>query len=328
VGYIEKDKSIMKIKFWGVRGSISAPVKPNYIRKKIEHILSLATAMDIQSPENIRKFLDGLSFSNHSTYGGNTTTLEIRDKDDALILLDSGTGIRNLGNSLLAKDFAQGKGEAFWVMTHTHWDHIQGMPFFVPLFIPGNQFHFHTSMEGLEDRLQYQHVFTHFPVQWSQYHATKTFTYHQEGEVFQLGRNIRALSKSMRHPGGSYSYRFQEGNKTLIFASDAEFNLEEMDNIDQYLGYFRGADVLVFDTQYTFEESLQKIDWGHSSASMATDIALRAGVKKLVMFHHDPSYDDEKLDMVYLRALKYKEMFDPKGSLEIVMAYEGLEIEI
>jgi ribonuclease BN (tRNA processing enzyme) len=101
-----------------------------------------------------------------------------------------------------------------------------------------------------------------------------------------------------------------------------------MENIDLYIEYFRGADVLVFDTQYTFDESLKKIDWGHSSASIATDIALKAGVKQLVMFHHDPSYDDDKLDAVYLRALNYKEMFDKNNALDIIMAYEGLEIEI
>nr|AID56169.1 metallo-beta-lactamase superfamily protein [Leptospira sp. GIMC2001] len=284
--------------------------------------------MDLQSSESIQRFLDGLSFSRHSTYGGNTTSLEIRDKEDRLILLDSGTGVRDLGNQLMEKEFGKGKGEAYWVMTHTHWDHIQGMPFFVPLFIPGNKFEFHTAMNKLEERLRYQHAFTHFPVPLDQYLAEKTFIEHAEGESFNLGPHISVTSKSMRHPGGSFSYRFSEGDKSLIFASDAEFNLDEMDNIDQYLEYFQGADVLVFDTQYTFEESLQKIDWGHSSASMATDIALRAGVKKLVMFHHDPSYDDEKLDAVFLRALKYKEMFDASGRLEIKMAYEGLEIEI
>lgn len=317
----------MKVKLWGVRGSIASPVTGVAIRKKIEKILSIASVSDIQSEENIQKFLDSLGFSMLYTYGGNTTCLEIRDKNDDLIILDGGTGLRELGNHLLAGNFKDGKGIANWVFTHTHWDHVQGIPFFVPLFIPGNQFNFHSSVENLEERLRYQHTGTHFPVGFEGFQADKQFHHYPEGQTFKLG-TIEVFSKAVRHPGGCYSYKFSEGNKSLIFASDAEFNLEEMENIETYIEYFQGADVLIFDTQYTFEDSLQKIDWGHSSASMATDIALKAGVKKLVMFHHDPSYDDEKLDAVYMRALKYREMFDTSGTLEIIMAYEGLEIEI
>ena len=159
--------------------------------------------------------------------------------------------------------------------------------------------------------------------------ASKEFIEHKEGEVFDL-HGMKVTTKGMRHPGNSYSYRFEEDGKSLIFGSDAEFKVEDMDRIEEYLDYFKGADVLIFDTQYTFEELLHRIDWGHSSSSIATDIALKAGVKKLVLFHHDPSYDDEKLDEVYLRALRYKEMVDPQktSDLEIVMAYEGLEINL
>lgn len=134
----------------------------------------------------------------------------------------------------------------------------------------------------------------------------------------------------MKHPGGSYSYRLEEDGRVLIFGSDAEFRSDDMDDVESYLEYFKGADVLIFDTQYTFEEQLQKIDWGHSSASIATDIAMRAGVKKLILFHHDPSYSDEKLDEVFLRALRYREMMDVDNTseLEIKIAYEGLELEI
>jgi len=310
-----------------VRGSIGSPVRPASIRKKIETILSLVTPMDIQSPETIQKFLDNLSFSHYSTYGGNTTSIEIRSRSGDLILIDSGTGIRELGLELMNHEFGKGEGVADWIFTHTHWDHIQGFPFFIPLFVPGNHFRFHSAMPGIEERLRYQHVFSHFPVPFEGYKAYKEFFYHPAGTVFELN-GIKVTSKAMRHPGGSYSYRLEEDGKSLIFASDVEFNLDEMDGIEDYLSYFSNADLLVFDTQYTFEESLQKIDWGHSSASIATDIALKAGVKKLVMFHHDPSYDDEKLDAVYLRALKYKEMFDPGGSLNIIMAYEGLELEV
>lgn len=318
----------MKVKFWGVRGSIGSPIKPSQIKEKVEKILSIASPADLQSPTSIRKFLDSLSFSASSTYGGNTTCLEIRDFENNLVIIDGGTGLRDLGNAMMASEFGKGKGKAHWIMTHTHWDHIQGIPFFVPLFIPGNQFEFFSAQEDVEERLRHQFVFTHFPVPFEGYLAQKKFTYIPEGTKIDLGPHITAVSKAVRHPGGGYSYRFTEKGKSIIFASDAEFNLDEMENVDSYISFFKNADVLVFDTQYTFEESLQKIDWGHSSASIATDIALRAKVKKLVMFHHDPSYDDEKLDLVYLRALKYKEMFDPHGKLEIIMAYEGLEIEV
>lgn len=317
----------MKIKFWGVRGSIASPSSGKAIKSKVEKILAMATPADIQSQDSIKNFLDTLNFSILNTYGGNTTCLEIRDSKNNLFIIDGGTGLRELGNSILMEGFLEGKGKANWIFTHTHWDHLQGIPFFVPLYIPGNQFQIYTSIDGLEERIRYQHRNTHFPVPYEALSATKNYFFVQEGEPIQIG-NISLLSKSVRHPGGSYSYKMTEGDKTFIFASDAEFNIDEMENIDLYIEYFRGADVLVFDTQYTFDESLKKIDWGHSSASIATDIALKAGVKQLVMFHHDPSYDDDKLDAVYLRALNYKEMFDKNNALDIIMAYEGLEIEI
>lgn len=317
----------MKVKFWGVRGSIASPITGVEVRKKIEKILTLASVSDIQNEENIKKFLDTLGYSLLYTYGGNTTCLEIRDKNNELFIIDGGTGLRGLGNSLLNDDFRNGKGKANWLFTHTHWDHVQGIPFFVPLFIAGNKFDIYSPVDNLEDRLRYQHSSAHFPVEFEGFQADKKFHKLTEGESVKIG-SMDVTSKAVRHPGGCFSYKLTENGKILIFASDAEFNLDEMENIDAYIQYFKGADVLIFDTQYTFEDSLQKIDWGHSSASMATDIALKAGVKKLVMFHHDPSYDDEKLDAVFMRALKYREMFDQDGQLEIIMAYEGLEIEI
>lgn len=318
----------MRIKFWGVRGSLSAPIVGKAVESKIKRILSLATTSTVQSEESISHFMDSLSLSTISTYGGNTTCIEIRDRNNELVIIDGGTGLRGLGNEILFEGFLEGKGKAHWLFTHTHWDHIQGIPFFIPLYRPGNRFEIHSSVDRLEERLRYQHDFSHFPVSFDGLLADKNFHYHPEGEQFSITDTLSAVSKAVRHPGGSFSYRFMEDGKKVIFASDAEFNLEEMESIDEYLEYFQDADLLIFDTQYTFDESLQKIDWGHSSASMATDIALKANVKKLVMFHHDPSYDDEKLDAVYLRALKYKEMFDSGNQLEIIMAYEGLEITV
>lgn len=317
----------MKVKFWGVRGSIGAPVKGHTIRDKVRRILQYASPADILDDDAIDRFVKSLPFSLLQTYGGNTTCLEIRSGKNDLVIVDAGTGIRELGMKMLTEGYLQGKGECSILFTHTHWDHIQGLPFFAPFYIPGNKFHIHAVSEGIEDRLRYQHSSRHFPVGFDEMRADRIYIEHPEEEEFELyGMKVRA--KGMRHPGNSYAYRFHEDGKSIIFGSDAEFKLEDMDRIEEYLTYFHNADVLIFDTQYTFEEQLQKIDWGHSSASIATDIALRAGVKKLVLFHHDPSYDDEKLDEVYLRALRYREMMDKSSRLEIVMAYEGLEIAV
>ncbi len=318
----------MKVKFWGVRGSISSPIRPAKVEEKVKKILSLASPKDIQSPQSIEQFLKTISFSTKCTYGGNTSCIEVTGNSGNTVIIDGGTGSRELGLKLMGTDLGKGKGKVDWLLSHSHWDHIQGLPFFVPLFIPGNEFVFHSSVEDMESRLLHQYVLTHFPVKWEDYRATKKVEFHPEGEVFQITDTMSARSKSVRHPGGSHSFRLEENGKVVIYSSDTEFNLEEMADIENYIDHYKDADVLIFDTQYTFEEQLQKIDWGHSSASMATDIALKAGVKTLVMFHHDPTYDDETIDALYLRALKYKAMMDNGNDLKIIVAYEGLELEV
>jgi len=317
----------MKVKFWGVRGSVPSAIKGISIRNKIKKILTLAKPSDLLDENSIENFINSLPFSLTHTFGGNTTCLEIRTEKNELIIIDAGTGIRELGNVLLKEGYKEGKGECHILFTHTHWDHIQGLPFFAPFYIKGNVFHIHGISENLENRLRYQHNFEHFPVPFDKMEATKIFHQHKEGEIFRI-YDLKITSKGMKHPGGSYSYKIKENEKTIIFGSDAEFRLDSMNNLEPFIDYFRDADILIFDTQYTFEEQLTKIDWGHSSAAVATDLSLKANVKNLVMFHHDPAYSDEILDEVYLRAIRYKDMLDPENqsNLKIHIAYEGMEL--
>ncbi|RME88228.1 MAG: MBL fold metallo-hydrolase [Candidatus Hydrogenedentota bacterium] len=318
----------MKITFWGVRGSVGSGITKSDVEKKIRRTLELASPADILSPESIDRFMATLPFSLTGTYGGNTTCVEIRTDEDKLVIVDAGTGLRRLGMLLMQEARWRGQGEMTFFFTHSHWDHIQGLMFFPPILIPGNKVKIVSCFKDIEERLKYQQVRTHFPITFDEMAAEKTFDHFEEGQWYETD-GLKVTSKMVKHPGGCYSYKFvQPDGKAFIFCSDAEFNMESMYNIEPYIEYFQEADILVFDTQYTFEESLQKIDWGHSSASIATDIAIKSNVKKLILFHHDPSYDDDKMDAVTMQALKYKDMMAPNHPLEIQTAFEGLTLTL
>jgi phosphoribosyl 1,2-cyclic phosphodiesterase len=318
----------MKIKLWGVRGSIPTPLSSDGVRKKIKKALTLASPADIASDESVERFIDSLPPSARGTYGGNTTSLELVTDSGELFIIDCGSGLKGLGMELAKGDFGRGSGSANILLTHTHWDHIQGIPFFIPFFIKGNTFKIYSPFGDCRERIEYQQVFTHFPVNLDYMLATKEFiTLEKDSEL--LLKNVRIANKGMRHPGGAFGYRIEENDRSFIYTSDCEFNMEEMHDIDLYFDFFSNADVVVFDTQYTFDEFFNKIDWGHTPASIAIDIAARFNVKRLILFHHDPDYNDEKLDEVLANAKDYMGInMREGGSPQLDIAYEGMVIEL
>ena len=319
----------MKVKFWGVRGSIPTPYTESIVKDKITRALKLATPADIVSDEAVDRFVESLPMAIRGAYGGNSTCVQVIPDNGDFLVIDCGTGIRNLGREMMAGDFGKGKGVGSILMTHTHWDHIQGIPFFVPFYIPGNRFTIYSPYKDMKDRIDYQQVFTHFPVNLDYMLATKEFVMLEKETEFFLNE-IKITNKRMRHPGGSFGYRIEENGRVFVFTSDCEFNIDEIDYIEQYADFFRDADLLVFDTQYTFEELVNKVDWGHSSASIAIDIAAQFNVKRLVLFHHDPEYSDDKLDLVLANAKSYVSMNLKRKNidLEVDLAVEGDVIEV
>ena len=317
----------MKITLWGVRGSLPTPISGLDMEQKIKAALELAKPGDISSPEAIDAFVNTLPFPIRFTYGGNTTCLEIESDIGDTFILDCGSGVKNLGKKLLTTDFGKGKGVASMIFSHTHWDHIHGIPFFVPFYIKGNIFNIYSPFKNMKERLEYQQDAEHFPVTLDYMKSTKNFYYIEPEEYFYINE-VKILSKLMPHPGGAYGYRFEENGRIFIYTSDCEFNLTSIDEIEKYQSFFQDADVVVFDTQYTFEESIDgKLEYGHSSASIAIDIAAKFNIKHLILFHHEPDYDDQKLENVLSKAKWYLNMNAARlGNLKVDIAYEGMEI--
>ena len=258
--------SQFKIKFWGTRGSIPSP-----------------------GPKTMR-------------YGGNTSCVEI-DAGGALSILDAGTGMRELGDELLAR-LKGGPINANIYITHTHWDHIQGFPFFVPAYVPGNKLRLH-GPHGMGK--SFEKVFrdlldpNNFPVDLGDMRSDISFVEVKGGPMEYDG--VKVLTSFTNHPGMDLAYRFERGGKIVVYLTDHEpyCSMHEKNDFFQkqdnaVTEFCRGADLLIADAQYTDEEYLKKRTWGHSRYKDTVQLAADADVKKLALFHHDPYHPDDILE--------------------------------
>lgn len=253
-------------------------------------------------------------------YGGNTPCVEMRVGADRLIF-DGGTGLRVLGQSLLS----QMPVEAHMFFTHSHWDHIQGFPFFVPAFIKGNRFHIYgtPSPNGstIEERLRDQMLHPNFPVPIQVMGSDLKFYNLAVGEKVEIGE-ILVENALLNHPGEAVGYRINWRGCTAAYVTDTEHFPDRLD--DKVLELAHNADVLIYDAAYTNDEyyssKSSKIGWGHSTWQEAVKVAQEANVKKLVIFHHDPLHNDDFLDLI---GEQISQCFP-----DAIMAREGLSIQI
>lgn len=325
----------MLLKFWGTRGSIPGPVRPDQVAAKIVSALELAgqKKIDLTNPKIIHRFAAELSRNLiGSTVGGNTTCLTI-EVDDRLIIFDAGSGIRELGEQLMdgkqerARKFGfhRGKGHAYIFFTHTHWDHIQGLPFFKPLHLAGNVFdvyHVHDYVPAVLARQMEPEV---FPLQFNRIEAALNFHQLQEGEAVNIaGATITSIE--LKHPGKAYAYRVEADHAVFILATDGEYQDLGYADTEKYRHFFAHADALVFDAMFSVREAFVKEDWGHSSALIGADIAREANVKRLFLFHHDPIASDTEIMRVLAETREY---LGPETKLpEVMVAQEGLEVSL
>ena len=305
----------MKIRFWGVRGSIPCP-----------------------GPTTVE-------------YGGNTACLELRfGVEEKLIIMDAGSGIRALGNYMMQNDLPKGPIDTSLFITHTHWDHIMGFPFFTPIFIPSSKLRIYGPVtyedEGLDRIIGDQLTYRYFPVKHSELAADITYHPLKESSI-DIGDDIKVTTKYLNHPILCLGYRFEHEGKVFCTAYDnepfrnvfptdpddpgydamaaEEGEIAAREENEKVLQFYKDADILVHDAQYTFDEYLDsKLGWGHTPFEFAINSAHKAGVKKLVLFHHDPMRTDEHIKGLLAH---YRELTQGKTDMEIVMAQEGMMLE-
>ena len=305
----------MKVKFWGVRGSIPCP-----------------------GPLTVK-------------YGGNTLCVELYFKElKRRIIIDAGTGIRELGNDLMRNGFPANLHRTEIFLTHTHWDHIQGFPFFTPIYFPDTKLRVYGPVtyedDSLESILGGQWVYRYFPVRQVQLAAAIEYVDLKESS-YDLGDGIQLTTRYLNHPLLCLGYRFEYAGKVFctaydtepyrnVFSTDPEdpaFDASMAQEAEQVVNeenqrlesFFSNADLLIHDTQYTQAEyETSRLGWGHSSYEHAVAAASRSKVKRLALFHHEPGRTDAELDALaetYCRP-------DQAGNTDIFFSREGMEIEL
>lgn len=290
----------MKVRFWGVRGSIASP-----------------------GPHTVR-------------YGGNTTCIEVRTDTNELIILDAGTGIFPFSQTLLAELPVQ----ANVFISHSHWDHIQGLPFFIPNFIPGNVLRLHgafdpVSGQGVEQVMSVQLQYSYFPVREAEMKGTIEYVTLMPEQSIQVG-SATVTPYLLNHPVINFGYRIEANGKSVFFTGDHEppYNIYKPGDAEyaEYQSFvdekqaaiirgMQGVDVLIADTAYTAQEYPAKVGWGHGTFASSIQYATQAGAKVLYCTHHEPTRSDEALETAYAQAKADNPV--PAGGPDIRLAFEG-----
>jgi len=273
------NNTLFNITFWGVRGSCPTPTLSN------------------------------------QKYGGNTSCIQIQI-GERCIIFDAGTGIIELGNALLSRN-REVKADIF--ISHAHWDHIQGFPFFGPAFVEGNSFTLYgeaKNQQAFSNIIKNSMTHPYFPMEWDKMKANFSFIEVEGNQSLDLGNNILISTLNLNHPGGCIGYRIDFKGKSCCYITDTEYT-----GSDQLLqSFIQGSDVLILDTQFTDEEYKDRIGWGHSTWQTGAHLSREMNVKKLLLFHHDINHSDVKIAYIEEQAQKIHK--------DTIAAREGLTIEL
>jgi phosphoribosyl 1,2-cyclic phosphodiesterase len=317
-----------RIRFWGTRGSLPVSLTAAGVRKKLVTALRGASGRVFASDAEIDEYLDGLGMAVSGTYGGHSPCVELETGGADYVLCDLGSGLRPFGQAAIARH-GPGKPQTYHIfVSHVHWDHIMGLPFFTPAYIPGNRVNFYGCHPWLESALRRQQENPSFPVDFSYLRANIEFTLLEPGKRYDIA-GMQVTAKLQRHAGDSYGYRFESNGRAVVYTTDSEHKLADPAETASIVEFFRNADVVIFDAMYSLAEATTvKADWGHSSNVVGVELCQMADVRHLCLFHHEPANDDEAITRVLTETRRLEEITRTREPMLVTAAYDGMEIAL
>lgn len=317
----------MLVRFWGTRGSLPVALKRAGVAGKVARALIAADGRRFDSFDEAQAWVEAeLPFPVSGTYGGASACVEIEGADDAFVVCDLGSGLREFGLDAMRR-MAGGRARTFHIfLSHLHWDHIMGFPFFAPAFDPAATIVIHSGHADAETALRRQMEEISFPVAFDWLRADIRFEVMTPGTRHAIaGLEVELIVQNHSHD--SYGFRFERDGRAVCYSTDSEHKLDDRVSWDRFVAFFANADLVVFDTMYSLADSVtMKADWGHSSNVVAVEMCQQAGVGTLAMFHHEPTQSDEDIAAMHAETIRYA-VFNAGAEppIEVICAYDGME---
>jgi phosphoribosyl 1,2-cyclic phosphodiesterase len=315
----------MRVKFWGTRGSLPVAMTADMVRQKLIKAFNAAIGVPLVTPEAIEDFVDTkLPFQIAGAFGGHSSCVQLETGSADFVMLDVGSGARPFGN--YSMQASAGKGRYHIFLSHPHWDHIMGFPFFIPAYVPGNRITIYGGHDSLRDVFSAQQRAPFFPVDFSVLDAEIDFVRLKPGQCYDIAGTTVSMMKQV-HGGDSYGYRFAKDGKIVVYATDAEHKLDNAGQLQEVIRFFQDADAVIFDAMYSLADAMSvREDWGHSSNMVGVELCQSAKAKRICLFHHEPNSDDEKLMDIHRETKQLEEIIRDGSPLEIITTYDGLEL--
>ena len=318
-----------KVCFWGTRGSLPASLTARDVREKIISALTAANGKSFKTPAALNEFVATLPFSTTGTFGGNSSCVEIINGGAEHFICDMGSGARPLGQAKIATYGVPNPQTYHIFISHLHWDHLMGFPYFAPMYIPGNRIVIHGCHARLEEAIRLQMRSPCFPVDYSQAGARIEFDLMTPDKAHFIA-GINVTPKLQLHAGDSYGYRFESIERTVVYSTDCEHQLDDLVEREACVKFFAGADLVIFDAMYSLAEArLGQADWGHSSNVVGVELCQAAGARRLALFHHEPAHDDIQLNRLLAETRRLEQITrGDQPALEVISAYDGLTVTL